>query len=43
VGVGRFALKYSNGPAPASARLRAIELYGTKVVPLVREILAEES
>lgn len=42
VGVGRFSLKYSNGPAPASARLRAVELYGTQVVPRVRELLAAE-
>ena len=42
LGVGRFALKYSNGPAPASARLRAVELYGTKVIPRVRELLADE-
>src|SRR5690554_3082413 len=41
VGVGRFALKYSNGPAPASARLCAVELYGTKVIPMVRELLAD--
>jgi hypothetical protein len=25
---------------PASARLRAVELYGTKVIPMVRDILA---
>ena len=38
--VGRFDLIYSNGSIPASARLRAVELYGTKVIPRVRELLA---
>jgi probable LLM family oxidoreductase len=42
--LGRFDLVYSSGGAlSASARLRAVELYGTKVVPLVREMLAEQS
>jgi probable LLM family oxidoreductase len=42
LGVGRFDLIYSSGGAlSASARLRAVELYGTKVVPLVREMLAD--
>ncbi|MFF0267502.1 LLM class flavin-dependent oxidoreductase [Kribbella sp. NPDC004536] len=41
LGVARFDLIYSGGPLPASARMKAVELYGTKVVPLVREILAE--
>lgn len=40
--VGRFDLIYTTGGAvPASSRLRAVELFGTKVIPLVREILAE--
>lgn len=39
---GRFDLIYSAGGAmSASARLRAVELYGTKVIPMVRELLAE--
>jgi probable LLM family oxidoreductase len=38
--VGRFDLIYSNGSIPASARLRAVELYGTQVIPRVRELLA---
>jgi alkanesulfonate monooxygenase SsuD/methylene tetrahydromethanopterin reductase-like flavin-dependent oxidoreductase (luciferase family) len=41
LGVERFDLIYSGGPLPSSARLKAVELYGTKVIPLVREILAE--
>ncbi|MBP2704329.1 LLM class flavin-dependent oxidoreductase [Microbispora sp. RL4-1S] len=40
LGVGRFDLIYSTGALPTSARLRAVELYGTKVVPMVRDILA---
>ena len=42
LGVGRFDLIYSAGPLPVSARMRAVELYGTKVIPIVREILAAE-
>ena len=38
--VGRFDLIYTTGAQPISARLRAVELYGTKVIPLVRDILA---
>ncbi|MFI5694492.1 LLM class flavin-dependent oxidoreductase [Kribbella sp. NPDC051586] len=43
LGVSRFDLIYSGGPLPVSARMKAVELYGTKVIPLVRDILAEES
>ena len=39
--VGRFDLIYTTGTIPASARLRAVELYGTRVIPMVRELLAE--
>lgn len=41
--VGRFDMIYSSGAIPASARLRNIELYGTEVVPRVRELLAEDA
>jgi alkanesulfonate monooxygenase SsuD/methylene tetrahydromethanopterin reductase-like flavin-dependent oxidoreductase (luciferase family) len=41
LGVGRFDLIYTVGEVPVSARLRAVELYGGKVIPMVREILAE--
>jgi probable LLM family oxidoreductase len=42
--VRRFDLIYSLGGAmPMSDRLRAVELYGTEVVPLVRELLADRS
>jgi probable LLM family oxidoreductase len=40
LGVGRFDLIYSMGAQPADARLRAVELYGTEVIPRVRELLA---
>ena len=40
LGVGRFDLIYTAGSQPVSARLRAVELYGGKVIPMVRDILA---
>lgn len=41
LGIQRFDLKYSNGTLPHPRLLRTIELYGTKVVPRVRELLAD--
>lgn len=38
--VRRFDLVYTLGSQPASARMRAVELYGTSVIPMVRELLA---
>jgi probable LLM family oxidoreductase len=38
--VGRFDLIYTAGSQPVSARLRAVELYGSKVIPMVRDLLA---
>ena len=40
LGVDRFDLKYANGPQPHADLMHAIELYGTVVVPRVRELLA---
>jgi probable LLM family oxidoreductase len=40
LGLSRFDLKYSNGPLPHDRMLKSIELYGTKVAPRVRELLA---
>ncbi|HZC54290.1 MAG TPA: LLM class flavin-dependent oxidoreductase [Mycobacterium sp.] len=40
LGVGRFDLIYTAGAQPVSARLRSVELYGTKVIPVVRDLLA---
>ena len=38
--VGRFDLIYTAGPQRASARTRAVELYGSKVIPMVRDLVA---
>jgi alkanesulfonate monooxygenase SsuD/methylene tetrahydromethanopterin reductase-like flavin-dependent oxidoreductase (luciferase family) len=40
LGLTRFQLKYSAGPLPHEKLMRSIELYGRKVVPLVRDMLA---
>jgi alkanesulfonate monooxygenase SsuD/methylene tetrahydromethanopterin reductase-like flavin-dependent oxidoreductase (luciferase family) len=40
LGLARFDMKYSNGTLPHSKMMRSIELYGTKVMPLVRKTLA---
>ncbi|RKN15027.1 LLM class flavin-dependent oxidoreductase [Micromonospora musae] len=40
LGVGRFDLIYTAGAQPVSARMRAVELYGSRVIPLVRDMLA---
>ncbi|MFD3165354.1 LLM class flavin-dependent oxidoreductase [Herpetosiphon sp. NSE202] len=40
LGVGRFDLIYTSGTQTMSSRMRAVELYGTKVIPMVRELLA---
>lgn len=40
LGLARFDLKYTSGPVPHAAQMKCIELYGTKVVPRVRELLA---
>jgi probable LLM family oxidoreductase len=37
----RFDLKYSNGALPHEHLMRAVELYGTEVVPRVRELVAQ--
>ncbi len=39
LGVGRFDMIYSAGSMPASARLRAVELFGSKVIPMTRDLL----
>lgn len=40
LGLDRFDLKYANGPMPHAQLMRSIELYGTRVIPMVRELLA---
>ncbi len=42
--IGRFDFIYSGGGSiPFDNRLRSVELYGTKVVPMVKELLAEKA
>jgi probable LLM family oxidoreductase len=41
LGLSRFDLKYSNGTMPHDQLMRAIELYGTEVIPRVRQLLAD--
>ena len=38
-GLARFTMKYSAGPLPHEKAMRCIELYGRKVMPLVREMV----
>jgi alkanesulfonate monooxygenase SsuD/methylene tetrahydromethanopterin reductase-like flavin-dependent oxidoreductase (luciferase family) len=40
VGASRFDLKFANGPMPHEQLMSSIELYATRVVPLVRDKLA---
>jgi probable LLM family oxidoreductase len=40
LGVGRFDLIYTAGAQPVSARMHAVELFGSRVMPMVRDILA---
>jgi alkanesulfonate monooxygenase SsuD/methylene tetrahydromethanopterin reductase-like flavin-dependent oxidoreductase (luciferase family) len=40
LGLSRFDLKYSNGALPHDKLLASIELYGTRVAPLVHRALA---
>ncbi|MGZ4474097.1 MAG: LLM class flavin-dependent oxidoreductase [Nocardioides sp.] len=40
LGLSRFDLKYSNGAMPHEQLMRCIELYGTEVIPRVKELLA---
>jgi probable LLM family oxidoreductase len=42
LGIQRFDLKYSAGTVPHEHLMHAIELYGTVVVPRVRELLAQD-
>ena len=39
LGISRFDMKYSAGPLSHDKMLRSIELYGRKVIPLVREMM----
>jgi probable LLM family oxidoreductase len=41
LGVQRFDMKYATGPMPHGQLMEGIRLYGEKVIPMVREMLAE--
>ncbi len=43
LGLSRFQLKYSAGPVPHDASMEAIGLYGERVIPLVRDMLASKA
>jgi probable LLM family oxidoreductase len=43
LGVARFDLKYSAGDLSHEKIMRCIELYGTKVVPLVRDMVSQRA
>lgn len=43
LGAERFDLKFSTGTLSHAKMMRSIELYGTRVAPLVRELLAESA
>jgi alkanesulfonate monooxygenase SsuD/methylene tetrahydromethanopterin reductase-like flavin-dependent oxidoreductase (luciferase family) len=40
LGLSRFDMKYSSGTLPHDKLMRSITLYGEKVIPLVRDLLA---
>lgn len=41
LGADRFDLKYSSGTTSHEKMMKSIELYGTKVIPMVREMLED--
>lgn len=40
LGLSRFHMKFSTGPLPHEKQMRSIELFGTQVAPMVRDMLA---
>jgi len=40
LGAKRFDMKYSSGTTPHEHMMRSIELFGTKVIPMVKDLLA---
>ena len=40
VGAQRFDFKYANGPQNHSRLMKSLELYGTKVIPMVKDLLS---
>ena len=43
LGISRFDMKYSAGALSHEKLMRCISLYGSKVIPLVRELLKDEA
>lgn len=43
LGLSRFDLKYSNGTLAHDKLMKSIELFGTRVMPLVREMISVQS
>jgi alkanesulfonate monooxygenase SsuD/methylene tetrahydromethanopterin reductase-like flavin-dependent oxidoreductase (luciferase family) len=43
LGLGRFDMKYSNGAMPHAQMMESIRLFGERVIPMVREILAAKA
>ena len=43
LGLARFDMKYSSGTLPHEKLMASLELYGTRVIPLVREMLADRT
>ena len=41
LGLARFDMKYSSGPMPHGAMMKSIQLYGERVIPMVRDMLAD--
>jgi probable LLM family oxidoreductase len=39
LGLGRFDMKYTTGPIPHERLIDCLQLYGEKVIPMVRELL----
>ncbi len=43
LGLSRFEMKYSSGTLAHEKLMRSIELYGTRVAPMVRDMLADKT
>ena len=42
LGIARFDMKYATGPQPHTGLMEGIRLYGEKVIPMVRDMLATD-
>ena len=43
LGLARFDMKYTTGPIPHERQMTCLQLYGTKVIPMVRDLLESAS